>query len=62
MRKKPRQKTIRSDGVCYFADNPSDCRQCFFWKNRKVGCIFDKELASEKILFCSKKIKLLVTI
>ncbi len=43
MRKKPRQKTIRIDGVSYYADKPFDCRQCFFWKNRKVGCILGKE-------------------
>lgn len=36
-------KTIRIDGVRYYAEKPSSCRQCFFWKNRKAGCTLGKE-------------------
>ena len=31
------------DGVHYFADKPETCRKCFFWKNRKAGCILGTE-------------------
>ena len=36
-------KTILIDSVCYHKDRPSDCRYCYFWKNRKVGCTLGKE-------------------
>ena len=29
-------KTILIDGVRYHKDRPASCRQCYFWKNRKV--------------------------
>ena len=31
-------KTILIDGVRYHKDRPASCRQCYFWKNRKIGC------------------------
>ena len=31
------------DGLRYHADRPSNCRACFFWKNRKAGCELGKE-------------------
>ena len=31
------------DGVRYYAERPHDCRKCFFWKNRKVGCTLGRE-------------------
>ena len=37
--KSAKRKTIMIDGVRYYAERPHDCRKCFFWKNRKVGCI-----------------------
>ena len=42
-RQKLQRKTIMIDGVRYYADRPHDCRKCFFWKNRKVGCTLGKE-------------------
>ena len=40
MSKKRRStKTILVDGVSYYSDRPENCKKCFFWKNRKVGCI-----------------------
>ena len=36
-------ETIMIDGVRYYADRPSSCRGCFFWKNRKAGCSLKKE-------------------
>lgn len=35
-------RTILMDGTRYYADRPKDCKKCFFWKNRKVGCILGK--------------------
>ena len=29
--------TILIDGIRYHKDWPASCRQCYFWKNRKVG-------------------------
>ena len=43
MRNKTRRKTIVIDGIHYFADKPETCRKCFFWKNRKAGCILGTE-------------------
>ena len=39
MRKKVRRKTILIDGIRYYDDKPDTCRKCFFWKNRKAGCV-----------------------
>ncbi len=36
-------KTILIDGVHYHKDRPASCRQCYFWKNRKVGCTLGRE-------------------
>lgn len=36
-------KTILIDGVRYHKNRPASCRQCYFWKNRKVGCALGKE-------------------
>ena len=36
------KETIVIDGVRYYADRPQSCRGCYFWKNRKVGCILFK--------------------
>ena len=33
-----KNETIVIDGIRYHADRPSNCRGCYFWKNRKVGC------------------------
>lgn len=30
------------DGVRYYADRPSSCKSCYFWKNNKRGCILGK--------------------
>lgn len=38
-----KRKTKLIDGVRYYTDRPSDCRNCFFWKNRKKGCTLGKE-------------------
>ena len=43
MSKKPKHKAILIDGIRYYADRPDTCRKCFFWKNRKVGCILGKQ-------------------
>ena len=43
MRKKARRSTILIDGIRYYAEKPESCRMCFFWKNRKVGCILGKQ-------------------
>ena len=39
MRKKVKRKTILIDGIRFYDDKPDTCRKCFFWKNRKVGCV-----------------------
>ena len=39
MRKQPKRRIILIDGVRYYNDKPDTCRKCFFWKNRKVGCV-----------------------
>ena len=41
--KKARRNTILIDGIRYYAEKPETCRVCFFWKNRKVGCILGKQ-------------------
>ena len=35
--------TVTIDGIRYHASHPADCRHCFFWKNRKKGCVLGKE-------------------
>ena len=35
--------TVTMDGIRYHASRPADCRRCFFWKNRKKGCVLGKE-------------------
>jgi len=37
MSKKKGTKVI--NGVRYYADRPNDCRKCYFWKNKAVGCM-----------------------
>lgn len=36
-------KTILIDGVRYHKNRPASCRKCYFWKNRKAGCVLGKE-------------------
>ena len=43
MRKIARHNTILIYGIRYYAEKPETCRMCFFWKNRKVGCILGKQ-------------------
>ncbi len=43
MRKERKRKIILIDGIRYYEDRPANCRGCFFWKNRKVGCILGKQ-------------------
>ena len=38
-----KDKIIIIDGIRYHSDRPSNCRGCYFWKNRKVGCTLGKE-------------------
>lgn len=38
-----KKKTKVIDGVRYYFDRPSNCKHCFFWKNRKVGCSLGEE-------------------
>ena len=35
--------TVTIDGIRYHASRPASCRDCFFWKNRKKGCVLGKE-------------------
>ena len=42
-----KRRTILIDGVRYYADRPYECRKCFFWKNRKVGCTLGKEMQDD---------------
>lgn len=44
MRKKVKRKTILIDGIRYYDDKPDTCRKCFFWKNRKVGCVLGTQM------------------
>lgn len=37
------RKIMVIDSVKYYSDRPESCRSCFFWKNRKTGCILGKE-------------------
>ena len=34
-----RRRTILINGIRYYADRPDKCRHCYFWQNRKKGCI-----------------------
>ena len=38
-----KKKTKLIDGIRYYADRPNNCKHCFFWKNKKAGCILGKE-------------------
>ena len=38
-----KKKTKVIDGVRYYSDRPNNCKHCFFWKNRKVGCFLGEE-------------------
>ncbi len=29
--------------VSYSAEKPEDCRYCYFWKNKRKGCLLGKE-------------------
>ena len=48
-----KRRTIVIDGVHYYAERPHDCRKCFFWKNRKVGC----SLGSENCYYLAEVVK-----
>lgn len=37
------EKAVDADGARYAADKPRDCRYCYFWKNKKRGCILGEE-------------------
>ena len=37
------QRIKMIDGVRYYASRPENCKDCLFWKNRKVGCILGTE-------------------
>lgn len=41
--KSAKEKTMIIDGVRYYISRPRECRKCFFWKNRKIGCSLGKE-------------------
>jgi hypothetical protein len=43
MKKQAKRKIILIDGIKYYDDKPETCRQCTFWKNRKVGCILGRQ-------------------
>ena len=38
-----REDIIVIEGVRYHSDRPTTCRACYFWKNRKLGCMLGKE-------------------
>jgi len=40
--KQKRRRVILVDGIRYYDDKPKSYRSCFFWKNRKVGCILEE--------------------
>ena len=40
--KQKRRRVILVDGIRYYDDKPESCRRCFFWKNRKAGCILEE--------------------
>ena len=41
--KTKKRTIIMSDGKKYYRDRPNDCWNCFFWKNRKAGCILGSD-------------------
>ena len=43
MSKKAKRNIILINGIRYYADRPESCRKCFFWKNRKGGCILGSQ-------------------
>ena len=38
-----RKESAIIDGGRYHKSRPKSCRECFWWKNRKVGCTLGKE-------------------
>ena len=40
--KQKRRRVILVEGIRYYDDKPDSCRCCFFWKNRKAGCILEE--------------------
>ena len=38
-----RKESAIIDDVRYHKSRPKSCRECFWWKNRKVGCTLGKE-------------------
>ena len=51
--KKNKSKIVLIDGVRYHAERPKVCRMCFFWKNRKIGCI----LGGENCYYLAESVK-----
>jgi len=45
--------TVAIEGVRYHKAKPHTCRKCFFWKNKKTGCV----LGTENCYFLAEKIK-----
>ena len=45
--------TVVLEGVRYHKARPHTCRKCFFWKNKKTGCV----LGTENCYFLAEKIK-----
>ena len=41
MSKKKATRVI--NGIRYYSDRPNDCRKCYFWKNKVVGCMLGYE-------------------
>ena len=37
------KKTKIINGVRYYKDRPNNCRNCYFWKNKKTGCMLGEE-------------------
>ncbi len=37
------KKVIVIDGVRYYADRPGNCSGCYFWKNKKEGCLLGRD-------------------
>lgn len=35
--------TIMIEGIRYHRDRPANCSQCYFWKNRKSGCVLGEK-------------------
>ena len=43
MQNQAKCRIILIGGTKYYDDRPESCHLCFFWKNRKVGCVLGKE-------------------